>query len=85
MSDLGLDSFAARTQFPLSRPASEPSIGVTVDNNDGNGPVVVPQDTTGDGNGWVYDEETNSVVFGDAVAPGRGATIVVNYEATCIL
>jgi hypothetical protein len=84
LSDLGLDSFAARTQFPLTRPANPTTIVVTVDEHDGNGPQTIPEDTAGDGSGWEYDIPTNSVVFGDLVVPGRGATITISYETTCL-
>ncbi|MBW2704110.1 MAG: choice-of-anchor D domain-containing protein [Deltaproteobacteria bacterium] len=82
LSDLGLDAFAARTQFPLSRLAQQSSIVVTVD--EGDGPVTVPYDPDDDGDGWIYDGETNSIIFGDNVVPGRGATIEVSYETTCL-
>ena len=84
LSDLGLDTFAARTQFPLTRPANSATIEVTVDAHDGNGPQPVPEDTTGSGNGWEYDENSNSIVFGDNAVPPRGATITVSYETTCL-
>jgi hypothetical protein len=84
LNDLGLDSFAARTQFPLTRPANPTTIAITVDNHDGSGPQVIDEDLAGSGDGWEYDEPTNSIVFGDNVVPGRGATISVSYETTCL-
>jgi len=84
LSDLGLDTFAARTQFPLTRPAQVGTIEVTVDAHDGNGPQPVPEDTTGSGDGWEYDENSNSIVFGDNAVPPRGATITISYETTCL-
>ena len=81
---LGLDTFAARTQFPLTRPANHSTIVVTVDEHDGNGPQTIPEDTDGSGDGWEYDANSNSIVFGDDVVPGRGATITVTYETTCL-
>ncbi|HOX43446.1 MAG TPA: choice-of-anchor D domain-containing protein [Myxococcota bacterium] len=84
LSDLGLDAFAARTQFPLSRPANPLSLVVSVDNQDGQGLVVVPEDPDESGDGWVYDPISNSVIFGDDVVPGRGAVIQVEYETVCL-
>ncbi|MBN2497313.1 MAG: choice-of-anchor D domain-containing protein [Deltaproteobacteria bacterium] len=82
LSDLGLDAFAARTQFPLTRPAQPDTIVVMID--EGDGFVVVPFDEDESGDGWTYDEETNSIVFGDEVVPGRGATIEASYETICL-
>jgi hypothetical protein len=84
LSDLGLDSFAARTQFPLTRQAAPDSILVEVDAHDGQGPQVVDRDADGSGDGWEYDAPSNSVVFGDQVVPGRGATISVTYDTVCL-
>jgi hypothetical protein len=84
LGDLGLDSFAARTQFPLTRPANPATIAVFVDNHDGNGQQAIPEDLDGSGDGWEYDAPSNSIVFGDDVVPARGATISVSYEATCL-
>jgi hypothetical protein len=84
LSALGLDAFAARTQFPLSRPANPATLAVQVDNQDGLGMQVVPEDTDGSGDGWTYDAVSNSVIFGDGVVPGRGATIQVDYETVCL-
>jgi len=82
LSDLGLDAFAARTQFALTRQANPASIQVEVD--DGTGPVVIPEDTDQSGDGWTYDVPSNSVVFGDQVVPPRGATITIGYDTTCL-
>ena len=84
LSDLGLDTFAARTQFPLTRSAAPGTIVVTVDAHDGNGPQSVPEDIDGSGDGWEYDGSSNSIVFGDDAVPPRGATITVSYETTCL-
>ncbi len=84
LGELGLDAFAARTQFPLSRQANPPTIVVTVDEHDGSGPQPVPLDEDESGDGFTYDQESNSIVFGDDVVPGRGATIQVDYETVCL-
>jgi hypothetical protein len=82
LSALGLDAFAARRQFPLSRPANPLTLRVTVDEHDGQGPQTVPE---GPGpESFSYDPETNSIVFGDDAVPGRGATIQVDYETVCL-
>jgi len=84
LSDLGLDAFAARTQFPLSRPANPGTLAVWVDSQDGQGPQAVPEDLDLSGDGWSYDPITNSVIFGDGVVPGRGAAIQIDYETVCL-
>jgi hypothetical protein len=82
LSELGLDAFAARTQFALTRQANPASIQVEVD--DGSGPVVIPEDVDQSGDGWIYDVPSNSVVFGDQVVPPRGASITIGYDTTCL-
>ena len=75
---------AARTQFPLSRPANPATLAVWVDNQDGQGLLPVPEDTDASGDGWTYDLTSNSVIFGDGAVPGRGAVIQVDYETVCL-
>ncbi len=64
--------------YRLSRAAKGLTIEVKVNGR------VIPQDTTGSGTGWTYDEENNEVVFGRNTTPPRGAKIEVSYTAQCI-
>ena len=67
---IGNQAFGLPVQFFLSRPALGATVTVTVDGR----PVAA---------GWVYDEETNSVVFEEGSVPQAGQTIQVDYEAQC--
>lgn len=70
LRDLGDQAFGLQRQFFLSRPAVRASIEVQVDGR------PVP-------NGWVYDEESNAVVFDENATPQPGQTIRVDYDARC--
>ncbi|MCA9527202.1 MAG: choice-of-anchor D domain-containing protein [Myxococcales bacterium] len=70
LRDLGNQAFGLQRQFFLSRPAVRASIEVQVDG----APVR---------DGWVYDEESNAVVFDEAATPQPGQTIRVDYDARC--
>ncbi|MEC9466695.1 MAG: choice-of-anchor D domain-containing protein, partial [Myxococcota bacterium] len=84
ISSLGLDVFNARRQFPLSRPATQDSITVTICEDDGNGNPVNCQPVAYDAsNGWSFDPVTNSIVLNGSAIPGPGEHIRVDYEAAC--
>ncbi len=79
LENLGIDAFAAIREFPLSRPADESTISVTVDDS----PVGQAScDECADG--WTYDPDTNTIYFGDDVVPDRGDVIEVSYTALCL-
>ncbi len=78
LNNLGIDAFAAIREFPLSRPADESTISVTV-----NGSAVAKASCSGCADGWTYYPDTNSIFFGDNVVPDRGDTIEVSYTASC--
>jgi hypothetical protein len=71
-ADLGVDVFASRAGFPLSRLAVPSSILVTV--NGQNAPS----------GSWTYDANTNAVVFAAGSLPGAGATVVIDYDTLCL-
>lgn len=66
---LGQRAFDLAIQFFLTRPALRDTIEVSVDG--------APS------NGWVYDEDSNSIVFENGDPPAAGATVRVEYEAEC--
>ena len=74
MQKLGLDAFVAIIEYFLSRQADPSTIVVKVNGN------AVPNDPV---NGYSYDPNTNSVVFGSGAVPPKGATIEVSYSAQC--
>ena len=74
MQKLGLDAFVAIIEYYLSRQADPSTIVVKV-----NG-TAVPNDPV---NGYTYDPNTNSIVFGSKAVPPKGATIEVTYKAQC--
>jgi len=79
LESLGIDAFSAIREFPLSRPADESTITVTVDG------LTVPKAGSDFGaDGWTYDPTTNTIYFGDDVVPDKGARIEVSYTATCL-
>ncbi|RME28461.1 MAG: choice-of-anchor D domain-containing protein [Deltaproteobacteria bacterium] len=82
LQNLGIDAFAAIREFPLSRPADQSTITVTVDGS------TVPKASCNDcdscPDGWVYYPDTNTICFGANYVPGRGAVIEVDYEAVCV-
>ena len=79
LQNLGFDAFAAIREFPLSRPAEQGSLSVTV-----NGAPVGQASCDGCADGWTYYPDTNSIFFGDDVVPERGDTIEVSYTAACL-
>jgi hypothetical protein len=79
LQNLGIDAFAAIREFPLSRPADEGTISVTV-----NGVPVPKAGCEGCPDGWTYYDDTNSVFFGDNVVPEKGDRIEVHYTAACL-
>ena len=79
LQNLGIDAFAEIREFPLSRPADESTITVTVDG------VEIPKASCeGCADGWTYFGDTNSIYFGDDYVPDKGDTIEVNYTAACL-
>jgi hypothetical protein len=79
LTNLGIDAFAAIREFPLSRPADESTITVTI-----NGVPVDQASSEGGADGWTYYEDTNSIFFGDDVVPDKGDRIEVSYTALCL-
>jgi len=74
MQKLGLDAFVAIIEYYLSRQADPSTIVVKVNGaQQSNDPV----------NGYTYDPNTNSIVFGSGAVPPKGATIEVSYSAQC--
>lgn len=80
ISALGLDVFNARQQFPLSRPATAPTIAVTVCDAGATNCQSVPEDSQ---NGWTFDPELNAITFHGTSVPGPGEEIHVEYTAVC--
>ena len=74
--DIGNRAFGLRRQFFLTRLADPDSIVVDVRDAQGNS---VPME---EGTDWVYDEESNSIVFTDA--PPAGADITIEYDTLCL-
>jgi hypothetical protein len=69
-TQLSLDAFKGRIQFPLSRPADPQTLSVTL-----NGATEAnPADFT-------FDQPSNSVVF--KAVPAPSSTIVAEYDALC--
>jgi hypothetical protein len=79
LQNLGIDAFAAIREFPLSRPADQGTITVTV-----NGVTVPQASCEGCPDGWTYYPDTNSIYFGDNVVPDKGDRIEVHYTAACL-
>lgn len=75
LQNIGLDVFALRTSWSLSRPADPATISVRVNGN------PVPQNGT---NGWTFDVLTNVVTFHGTAVPPPGAQIEIQYGAVCI-
>lgn len=75
LANMGLDVFALREAWSLSRLADGTTVVVRVNGSS------VPQDAA---NGWTYDPASNSIDFhGDAV-PDPGSRIDVQYGALCL-
>ena len=84
LENLGIDAFAAIREFPLSRPADEATIAVTVNGSSIPKASCNDPDNAACQDGWIYDPNTNTVYFGDDVVPERGDTIEVDYTALCL-
>ena len=82
LSSLGIDAFAAIREFPLSRPADESTIVVTL--NDEEVPKASCDDCDACDDGWVYYPETNSICFGADYVPDKGDKIEISYTAACL-
>ncbi|MEQ8276671.1 MAG: choice-of-anchor D domain-containing protein [Deltaproteobacteria bacterium] len=76
LQNIGLDVFALRRAWTLSRPANPTTIVVRV-----NG-VVVPQNGT---NGWTYDSTSNTVTFHGMQIPPAGSTVEIQYGTQCLM
>jgi hypothetical protein len=70
-SDLGLDIFAARAGFTLTRVPDVSTIVVHVNGN------LIP------GTNWTFNARANAVVFNPNALPAAGSTIVIDYDAHC--
>lgn len=70
-SDLGLDAFAARSGFALSRPADPATVKVSVNGQ----PSTQGQ--------WSLDPSSNTIVFASQNVPPASANVVVEYDALC--
>ena len=77
MRALGLDTFAFRSSFGLTRRPMVETIEVRVNGN----PVARGQE--GGQSGWFYDREANAVVFNPGAIPVRGAQIEIEYDTLC--
>ena len=75
LRNIGLDVFALRRAWTLSRPADAATITVRV------GGTTVRQDGS---NGWTYDPVTNSINFHGSAIPQSGTRVEVTYNARCI-
>lgn len=72
-NDIGLDAFAAKTQFFLSRAADPATLQVTV-----NGAAQVQ------GTDYDFESNTNSIVFRSGAVPPAGASIKAEYDTLCL-
>lgn len=75
LQNIGLDVFALRHSWTLSRPADPMTIVVRVDGNS------VPQNS---GNGFTFDPASNSISFHGSSIPNPGASVEVTYGALCL-
>lgn len=71
--DIGLDAFAARTQFFLTRTADVNTLSCKV-----NGVLQTR------GTQYTYDAATNSVIFAATAVPAAGSTILCEYDTLCL-
>jgi hypothetical protein len=83
LENLGIDAFAAIREFPLSRPADEATISVTVNGQPVAHASCNDPDNPSCQDGWIYDPGSNTIYFGDEVVPDRGDRIEVDYTAVC--
>jgi len=77
MRALGLDTFAYRTSFALSRRPRAETIEVRV------GGQVIAAGQQGGEDGWVYNRADNSVIFNPRAVPARGTQIEIEYDTLC--
>ena len=70
LETIGNRAFGLRVQFFLSRVADPATIVVTVEGAE-------------QADGWLYDEESNSVVFDEATTPEPGQAVSITYSARC--
>ena len=77
MRALGLDTFAYRTSFALSRRPRAETIQVRV------GGRAIGRGQQGGQDGWVYNRADNSVVFNPTAVPARGTQIEIEYDTLC--
>jgi hypothetical protein len=75
LQNIGLDVFALRTAWSLSRPADPSTITVRVNGN------LVSQNST---NGWTFDPVSNAITLHGSAIPAPGSTIEVQYTAQCL-
>ncbi len=75
LQNIGLDVFALRSSWSLSRPADPNSIQVRV-----NGQPVSQSGT----DGWTYDNTSNSINFHGGEVPDAGTSVEVQYSAVCL-
>jgi hypothetical protein len=77
MRALGLDTFAFRTAFALSRRPRAETIVVRI------GGQNLARGQQGGQSGWVYNRADNAVVFNPTDVPARGTQIEVEYDTLC--
>ncbi len=75
MEDIGLGTYIALTQFPLSAAPDPATLVILVDG------VVVPMDPT---NGWSYDPASQAILFNGESLPEAGAEVEISYSTACI-
>jgi hypothetical protein len=75
LQNIGLDVFALRTAWSLSRPADPATIVVRVAGN------TVSGNST---NGWTFDSGSNAITFHGTAIPMAGQRIEVQYSALCL-
>jgi len=78
LASIGAIAFGLRRQFYLTRTPVPTTIKVTV-----NGRAC----TASSGSNWMYDENSNSVVFDEAggCMPTEGQTVKIDYDTLCFL
>ncbi len=82
ISVMGLDVFNARRQFPLSRPAVESSLAVTLCDG-GRAGASCRSIAVGSTDGFLYDSELGSVTLSGNAVPGPGSLLEIEYRAAC--
>jgi Cys-rich repeat protein len=79
MVAIGEHAFAPVRRYPLSRPAAQDTIAVSLD-----GRMVPEASAPYAPDGWTYEPGPNAVWFGDQVLPGTGSQIDISYTALCL-